>query len=398
MLKDPLKIFQKSPQWPQVKKICQTLEKEGHIAWLAGGSVRDALLGIKPKDFDIATSATPEQVETLFPKTVAVGKSFGVIKIVTKNGDFEVASFRKDGLYIDGRRPESVEFSSPQEDALRRDFTINALFYDIKSAKIHDFVGGITDINGKILRTVGEPSRRFDEDKLRILRAVRFVSQLGFELDSQTLGAVRRLSTHVSVVSGERLFAEMTKLFNGKFLRKALPIYLDVGLHNVLFNSQNLDLKLFNKDFQSKNPVLIWALLFSSFSDYEKRREFYLKLKVSGEFQKSVEEILRLAEKIKAFPKLSKAEKRRMAAADLIKEAQTLVKLHGIKTSGVAAFISKNKKLPKPFIDSDLLNKHKVRPGSGFGLILKNSYELQLEGKLKTRGQAVKWLEKTIEK
>ncbi|MES2964533.1 MAG: CCA tRNA nucleotidyltransferase, partial [Bdellovibrionota bacterium] len=150
--------------------MCRTLRSAGFTALLAGGCVRDMLMSREPNDFDVATDATPDQVETLFPRAVAVGKAFGVIVLPQDGFDIEVATFREDLEYKDGRRPEGVKFSSPELDAKRRDFTVNALFLEPESGKISDFVGGQNDLTARILRTVGEPDRRFTEDKLRLLR------------------------------------------------------------------------------------------------------------------------------------------------------------------------------------------------------------------------------------
>ncbi|HEX4923157.1 MAG TPA: CCA tRNA nucleotidyltransferase, partial [Bdellovibrionales bacterium] len=176
-------IFSSHPHWPAVETVCGTLARSGYEAWLAGGCVRDALLGRVPQDFDVATSAAPEQVEALFERAVAVGKAFGVIILPFEGFQIEVATFRKDGLYVDGRRPASVTFSSPREDAARRDFTVNALYYDVVNKRVVDYVNGERDLAAHVIRTVGSPHDRLSEDSLRLMRAVRFSAQLGFEIE-----------------------------------------------------------------------------------------------------------------------------------------------------------------------------------------------------------------------
>ena len=165
---DLIPVFKQHSNWSEVRKIIFTLKESGAKAYLAGGCVRDALLKKVPKDFDIATSAKPEEILKLFPGSNIQGKAFGVVSVSCKKGIVEIATFRKDGPYIDGRHPKSVEFLSDKEDALRRDFTINALFYDLKTEKVIDYVDGIEDLQKKIIRTVGEPEKRFREDHLRI--------------------------------------------------------------------------------------------------------------------------------------------------------------------------------------------------------------------------------------
>src|SRR5580700_2115659 len=172
--------------------IVRRLHEAGHIAYFNGGCVRDMVRGVEPHDFDIATSATPEQVQALFAKTVQVGAAFGVILVVENGYQFEVATFRSDEAYIDGRRPTGVRFGSPEEDAQRRDFTINGLFYDpMGEGRIIDFVGGRADIERKLVRTIGDPHHRFTEDKLRLLRCVRFAANLGYEIEAVTFDTVR---------------------------------------------------------------------------------------------------------------------------------------------------------------------------------------------------------------
>src|SRR5947209_11249370 len=165
------------------------LRESGHVAYFAGGCVRDMVRGLIPKDYDIVTDARPEAVQTLFPRTFAVGAHFGVIIVVENGFQFEVATFRSDDAYIDGRHPSAVHFSSPQEDAQRRDFTINGMFYDPVADKVIDLVGGRADIEAKLVRAIGDPAQRFAEDRLRMLRAVRFARVLGYESEKQAWAA-----------------------------------------------------------------------------------------------------------------------------------------------------------------------------------------------------------------
>jgi poly(A) polymerase len=193
------------------RKIVQRLCDAGHLAFYAGGCVRDMLRGVAPHDYDIATSSRPEQVQELFRRTFDVGAHFGVIVVHEAGHDFEVATFRSDGAYVDGRRPESVSFSSPQEDAARRDFTVNGMFFDPLGGKVIDYVGGEDDLIARRLRAIGDPVARFREDRLRMLRAVRFATVLGYEIDPATWKAVCANAAQIHEVSAERIREELVK-------------------------------------------------------------------------------------------------------------------------------------------------------------------------------------------
>ena len=201
------------------KEIVSRLQRNGHIAYFAGGCVRDACMGNPPHDYDVATSARLEQVIELFgPKnTLAIGAAFGVACVHRRIGgvryQVEVATFRSDGTYSDGRHPDWVQFSRPEEDAQRRDFTINGMFYDPIAEQLKDYVGGAKDLVAKRIRAIGQADHRIDEDKLRMLRAVRFGARFGFDIDTETANAIKRHANEILVVSGERIAAEMFKLF-----------------------------------------------------------------------------------------------------------------------------------------------------------------------------------------
>ncbi len=191
--------------------ILKQIRAAGFTAYFAGGSVRDRLLGRPAKDYDIATNARPEQIEALFPKTVAVGKAFGVIVVVQDGTETEVATFRADGGYQDGRRPDSIEFCGAEEDAMRRDFTVNGMFYDPIEDRVIDYVGGQADLEKKIIRAIGDPDRRFTEDHLRMLRAVRFAHTLGFEIEPATRAAIQKHAPSLAKISAERIENEFSR-------------------------------------------------------------------------------------------------------------------------------------------------------------------------------------------
>src|SRR5207248_1730815 len=179
-----------TPMELTARDVAQRLRAAEHVAYFAGGCVRDLLRGEVPKDIDIATDARPEVVQKMFPRTYAVGAHFGVIVVLEKEFQFEVATFRSDGVYLDGRRPVEVHFATAEEDAVRRDFTINGMFFDPEKDEVIDFVGGREDLERRLIRAIGDPAQRFAEDRLRMLRAVRFATVLGFEIDPATWEAI----------------------------------------------------------------------------------------------------------------------------------------------------------------------------------------------------------------
>src|SRR2546423_12854917 len=194
-------------------RVVQRLRDAGYQALWAGGCVRDELLGLVPKDYDVATDATPEQVRRLFRRTVAVGAAFGVVEVLGPRPlKVQVATFRSDVSYSDGRRPDRVVFSSAREDALRRDFTINGMFFDPLTDQLIDYVGGQEDLRARVLRAIGDPVRRFTEDKLRMLRAVRIATRFDLTLDEATATAVRAMAPEIRAVSAERIAEELRKL------------------------------------------------------------------------------------------------------------------------------------------------------------------------------------------
>lgn len=231
-------IFSRHELWPAVKHIIQKLESAGFLSYLAGGCIRDALLGQTPKDFDVATSARPDDIIRLFPNSNEQGKTFGVVAVfchaltdpAAVTGTVEVATFRKDGPYTDGRHPRYVKFLSDKEDALRRDFTVNALFYHLKTNQIIDYVDGCQDLKARIIRTVGSPEKRFQEDRLRILRALRFSIQLGFDLDPETKRAIFEMKDLLWVIAKERIYAECVKMLQTKKFHSVMETFKDLGL------------------------------------------------------------------------------------------------------------------------------------------------------------------------
>ena len=225
------------------ESIVDRLRAEGYDAYFAGGCVRDLLLEREPEDFDVATSALPETVLRMFPRTFAVGAHFGVVLVADEiDGEeivTEVATFRSDGAYTDGRRPESVRFSeSAEEDVVRRDFTINGMLLDSQLLReagdlgeaVLDYVGGRADLRAQLVRAIGDPDRRFDEDKLRMLRAVRFAARFDFEIEAGTAAAIRKSAAHIAQVSHERVRDELTRMLTEGRARRAFELLDCTGL------------------------------------------------------------------------------------------------------------------------------------------------------------------------
>jgi putative nucleotidyltransferase with HDIG domain len=211
-------------------RIVRRLRDAGHTAYFNGGCVRDMLRGVEPHDFDIATTATPEEIQRLFPATIPVGAQFGVVIVVEDGHNFEVATFRSDVGYEDGRRPNAVRYGTPEDDARRRDFTVNGMFYDPLAGEVIDYVGGRADLERKLIRSIGDPRQRFAEDKLRLLRAVRFAANLGFEIEEHTFATVRDMAGQIHIVSVERIRDELIKIFTRAHAGRGLELLDASGL------------------------------------------------------------------------------------------------------------------------------------------------------------------------
>ncbi len=218
------------PLLEAARAIAKRLARSDHTAYVAGGAVRDHLLGRAPHDVDVATSARPEEVLALFPRGKHVGASFGVVRVRWREWDVDVATFRTEGPYLDGRHPSRVEYGTAEEDARRRDFTVNGLFLDPLDGTVHDFVGGRRDLERRILRAIGDPRERFAEDHLRLLRAVRFGSQLDFEIEPETRRALEELAPRVRTVAAERVRDELVRLLVGPAAKRGLELMHATGL------------------------------------------------------------------------------------------------------------------------------------------------------------------------
>jgi len=243
--------------------IVRKLQEAGYIGLFVGGAVRDMMLNREPFDFDIGTSATPKNIESLFRHTIPVGRSFGVVRVIENGFAFDLATFRRDGSYSDKRRPDKVVFTvDPKEDANRRDFTVNGLMFDPVKNKILDFVGGIEDLNHRTIRAIGDPNARFEEDRLRIFRAVRFATVLDFSIDENTADAIRRSSTKIVSVSAERIREELFKLLGADNASYGIKLLDDLGiLKHVIPEVESMKETAQPKEFHPEGDVYFHSLL-----------------------------------------------------------------------------------------------------------------------------------------
>ncbi|MDZ4661891.1 MAG: CCA tRNA nucleotidyltransferase [Pseudomonadota bacterium] len=395
-----MQAFEKHEQWPNVKLVLERLAEKGYCAWLAGGSVRDSILGIEPKDFDVVSNATPEQISALFPNALPIGKKFGIIIVPFKDYQIEIATFRKDGPYLDGRHPESIELATAEEDAKRRDFTVNALFFDPLSKKVIDYVGGQQDIKAKVIRAVGDPKKRFQEDKLRILRAFRFASQLGFELAEETYRATIGFS--LKEVSLERIRDEFKKMLLSSDGVKALSHLQQSGFLQEVLPDVNVKpmAKLTLQAFNEKINFVSAMTLLLVFSEINNTASDFLlsRLKLSSDEKKEIlfnlshfniiegkktddSFCLRTFANGGAQSLINCFE----AFAEIVPSAKKkLVELQKISTQ----------KLPEAYLSSKDLMEAGISPGPLMGSLLKTAYDLQLKRQLQNKIQSLEWLKK----
>ncbi len=429
--------------------IIKKLQKAGFAAYWAGGSVRDMLLSKQqkkkwePKDFDIATSATPDEIESLLPKTYPVGKQFGVIRVLHKGHEFEVATFRSDSGSTDGRRPDAVLFTNPKEDAKRRDFTINGLFYDPVKKRLFDYVDGQEDMRLGLVRFIGKPAERIKEDKLRLLRAVRFKNALNFQYHPATYNAIKKHTKDISVVSKERIFDEVTKILIGPNTAAAFGNLEDLGLLAILFpelekckgvaqpKEYHLEgdvwqhtLKALNNLPHKPSIALAWSVLLHDVGkpDTFKTAE---RIRFDGHVSKSAEISERILRRYKAPQKLTKDVswliKHHMMLADvlimnkerrkhwlanplfsdllLLLKADTLgtkpqnLSLHKKVTTLYKKEKPKRTPRIKKLISGDeLMETLHLSEGKIVGYLLGELREAQLDGKVKTKKQAREYI------
>lgn len=278
----------------QAVRICRRLQEEGYIAYFAGGWVRDYLLGHPSADIDIATDAPLTVVLDLFPRTILVGMAFGVVIVQMEGHAFELAIFRKDVSYSNGRKPDKIEPSTPEEDAKRRDFTINGIFYDPIEKKLWDFVGGQKDLKQGIIRAIGDPFERFQEDRLRMLRAVRFSARFGFHIDGATEEAIKaNAPTLFPAVAAERIYQELVKMEQSPHFEAALLDLARLGLLQEIFpalQSRHLnDIKAILHHLPRKVPLMAKLRELLKHLPLEVQREQLYSLKISAPEAKMID-------------------------------------------------------------------------------------------------------------
>lgn len=397
----------KHPDFPQALRICQTLQSRGRVAWFAGGCVRDGLLGRSAKDIDIVTDAAPDEVQSLFPKTLAIGKQFGIIVVVMDEKNFDVATFRSDGAYVDGRHPSEVHFSSPKEDAERRDFTINAMFYDPLSDEVVDLVQGKLDLQKRLIRTVGSAKDRFREDKLRILRAVRFASELGFDLCPQTEEAIPFFLKDLTQVSTERQWIEVKKFLAGRHRARAWEIFVRSGLFEALI--PELQQPGVSRDLaptlkvlpENLGPVSVLATLFMSFDSSKPPgasdqsllalQQFLERMKSSGQERQEAKGVLVGLEMLSRPQRLAHVRKlaAKAFAADLLAIGESLSQ-RNVSFPILDQFRKHcGRSLPAPLVKAPDLFAKGLSPGPLVGQILETAYDLQLEDESRSKDELI---------
>ncbi len=395
-----MQAFEKHVQWPNVKQVLLRLTEKGHCAWLAGGCVRDSILGVVPKDFDLVSDATPQQISELFPNALPIGKQFGIVIVPFDGYQIEIATFRKDGPYLDGRHPESIEFATAEEDAKRRDFTVNALFFDPLKKKVIDYVNGQADLKAKILRAVGDPKKRFQEDKLRILRAFRFSAQLNFALEEETYLAT--LGYSLKEVSLERIRDEFKKMLLCNDSIKALSLLQQSGFIQEILPEVNISplAKLaINAQGEQKSFITSLTLALALSQANNTISEFVLsRLKLSNDEKKEV--LFNLNHwGLLAHENPDGAQLIRIfangGANSLFKCFESFVDISPIYIKRFREFQKiSQQKLPEAFLTAQDLMEAGFNPGPNMGHLLKMAYDLQLKQELKTKLQSKDWLKK----
>lgn len=413
--------------------VVRRLKDSGFTALWAGGCVRDLLLGKTPKDYDVATDATPDQVRKVFKtrKTLDVGASFGVMIVVgsKRAGTVEVATFRSDGSYTDGRRPDSITFSSPEEDAQRRDFTINGMFFDPLEHKVLDFVGGERDLSQGYVRAIGDPHARMREDKLRMLRAVRFTAHLEFGLARTTKAAVIEMAPQIHVVSAERIAAELRRMLTDRHRHVAVALANEVGLlreilpevvmhgsdvdfqdtedqkpQQVLATSENLSPQLTAlRLLQEPSFELAFAMLLREVSNVE---AICRRLKLSNDELDRTAWLVRNQDALRGAESLSLAQLKRLLAHPFSDDLLALTRATLLaEQSELKPVLFCERFLettpakvlnPPPLVTGDDLVAMGLKPGPQFKQLLDEARDAQLNLELADREAALDWVRQQV--
>ena len=419
------------------------LQDKGHIAYLAGGCVRDMLRGETPQDYDIATSALPEEITSIFTKTREVGVHFGVVIVIVNNQAFDVATFRNDGSYKDGRHPEEVTFSTSQDDTARRDFTVNGIFFDPISEKYIDFVEGKSDIDKKVIRAIGEPNLRFQEDHLRLLRAIRFAARFDYEIEAETWNSIKSNASGISKISKERIRDELTTILLNENRVLGFDLLVESGLmeHIIpeilqlkgceqppqfhpegdVFVHTRLMLSLL-KDAPSIELVLSVLLhdigkpATYSFDEEADRIRFNGHDKLGAEMSEQIlrdlkfsnsiiEDVVQMVANHMTFKDVQKMRQSKLKRFMSRSTFNDEIELHRVDClgswGGLDNYDFLNKKMvefanepiiPQPLLTGKDLIELGWSPGPDLGQTLNSVQDMQLEGKLNSKDEALDWI------
>lgn len=428
-------------------RVARVLRDHGRQAYFVGGAVRDRLLGRPLKDIDIATNARPEEVMALFPRTHAIGAAFGIVTVVEEDLPFEVATFREEREYADGRHPERISYSdSPERDAIRRDFTVNGLFLDPLTGKILDFVGGLEDLRRGALRTIGDARERFSEDYLRILRAVRFAVRLDLTIDPALAAAAREMAPSLDRLSAERVRDELTKIFIGPRPEKGLDVLSDFAALNVLlpeveamkgvpqppkFHPEGdvyVHTRLALSMMTLPTEELAWAVLLHDIGKPltlsrkdDGQETFYCHDRLGAEMTETVLRRLRFSNKtiehvthaVRDHMRYAHVDKARPATIRRLMAAPTFsleLELHRLDCAAShrkldnylllldrLIEISGETQLPPPLLSGKDLIELNMTPGPVFGKILRTVAEAQYAGQIRDRNEALELVRKLQE-
>ena len=415
------------------ESVVHTLRDAGYQAVFAGGCVRDLLLGRSPKDFDVATDARPDHIRNLFGKgrTLAVGESFGVVVVVPRKVDrergvspVEVATFRTEGDYRDGRHPGRVEFATAEQDAQRRDFTINGMFLDPVDNRVLDYVGGFDDLHKRRIRAIGDPYARMKEDKLRLLRAIRFSAGLDFELDPATSSAVRKMASQLIIVSAERITQELKRMLEHESRSRAMELCRKHGLLEVIFpemESERIACKGFSSplweatlrilddliepDFETALAGLLSSVLIPAAPGVlpsEIIEKMLARLRLSNaQWDRTLWLLARLGQ-LADFADFSLARTKRLAAdpnaGRLLALERAFSQAHGKDLAPIEAFAEflartpSHELNPPLLVTGDDLIQSGLKPGPDFGKLLHAARDAQLDEVLATREQAIAFI------
>lgn len=381
--------------------VAAKLSARGFVAFFAGGCVRDHLSGIEPTDYDIATDATPVQITEIFKGARGVGESFGVMLVRSGGRTIEVATFRSEGAYHDGRRPSEVRFSSASDDAQRRDFTINGLFENPVTGEVIDFVGGVADLKGKLLRAIGDPQKRFEEDRLRTLRAARFAARFGLDIDAATEGAIREFSQDLKGVSPERIGGEVRRMLGHSTRASAIARLESWGLDRICLGETGscgelARITALENVVSFPCALAAWSLDRRDRTHSPAQGNWAGSLMLSNREASDLRDILVLAPFIRCeWARLAKCRRKRTASGANFEDALRVLSgtepalVEGVRREVVRLATDAGGLSPEPFISGHTLIERGLAPGPRFKQILDELYDRQLEGEFASVADAI---------